>query len=384
KIDDKWNNILNPPVCASIYKDYHQSICENKNFAVLIPDTDFIDSKINCTVMELSGPDYVPSSYGSLLISSTKTGHIKFEAELLIAFTNHYGLKTKLETFEKTIDAYLSILSNNSDICLHPVGPRSMEDTLLPHFQTDYAIYYKIKDFNVSSTFFLEGLTFELWMYCVVTFIGLFLGFMILSRAYNHYLKLKNSSCKIVLYQANFICNQAVSDYLDKFLSWRILKIDVKWEGVLNPPVCASIYKDYHKSICEFENFAALIPDTDFIDSKINCTVMELSGPDYVKSSDSALLVNLGFKYKEHANRFYLRMREVGVVKRLSRKYKTKKDPLINFQNHYNKRYVVEQDGVMFEHVKLIVLSYFAFLPIPLIVLLMEILIHKYKTRKSN
>ena len=111
---------------------------------------------------------------------------------------------------------------------------------------------------------------------------------------------------------------------------------------------------------------------------------MELSGSDYIPSSFGTILVNQGFKYKEHMNRFYLRMREVGIIKRLSRKYKTIKDPLINFQNHYNERYVVEQYGVMFEHVKLIIISYFAFLPIPLIVLLMEIIIHKYKTRLLN
>ena len=113
----------------------------------------------------------------------------------------------------------------------------------------------------------------------------------------------------------------------------------------------------------------------------MNCTVIELSGPDYIPSSYGQLLVSKGFKYKEHMNRFYLRMREVGIIKRLSQKFKTVKDPLINFQNHYNERYVVEQDGVMFEHVKFIIISYFAFLPIPMIILLIEILIHKYKFR---
>ena len=122
-------------------------------------------------------------------------------------------------------DAFTTVVSNRSDICLHPVGSRSSVDSLLPHIKTDYAIYYKINEFHVSSTFFLEGLTFELWMYCVVTFIGLFLGFMILARAYNHFIKLKDSVSKVALYQSNFICNQAVSDYLEKFLSWRVLVI---------------------------------------------------------------------------------------------------------------------------------------------------------------
>ena len=138
---------------------------------------------------------------------------------------NHHGFKTKIMKMNNVYEAYASVVSNYSDVCLHPVGTSSSKNSLLPHFKTDYAIYYKINEFHVSSTFFLEGLTLELWMYCVVTFIGLFLGFMVLARAYNHYLKLKNSTSKVALYQSNFICNQAVSDYLDKFLSWRILVI---------------------------------------------------------------------------------------------------------------------------------------------------------------
>ncbi|CAO1437991.1 unnamed protein product [Diamesa hyperborea] len=191
KIDAKWEGILNPPVCISILKGDINNICSAENIAAVIPETKYKDSKMNCTVMELSGPDYVPSSYGQLL------------------------------------------------------------------------------------------------------------------------------------------------------------KTDAKWEGVLNPPICATVYKDYYKSICEIDNIAALIPEVDFIDKKMNCTVMELSGPDYIPSSYGQLLVSRSFKYKEHANRFYLRMREVGIMKRLSQKYKELKDPLINFIDHYNERYVVEQDGVI-------------------------------------
>ena len=157
-------------------------------------------------------------------MSFTNSDSLRFHGQLWVAFMNHYGLKIKVKVYNSTY-AFSRVVSNYSDICLHPVGSRTSVDSLLPHVKTDYAIYFKINEFHVSSTFFLEGLTFELWMYCVVTFIGLFLGFMVLARAYKHYLKLKNSTSKVALYQANFICNQAVSDYLDKFLSWRVLVI---------------------------------------------------------------------------------------------------------------------------------------------------------------
>ena len=158
-------------------------------------------------------------------MSTISRGNLKLEVELFVTTVLHYGMKTKVKGYKHPKDAYNSVLWNRSDVCLFPAGSRTMKDSLLPHFKTDYAIYYKINEFHVSSTFFLEGLTFELWMYCVATFIGLFLGFMVLARTYNYYLKLKNSAVKVALYQANFICNQTVSDYLDKFLSWRILVI---------------------------------------------------------------------------------------------------------------------------------------------------------------
>ena len=160
-----------------------------------------------------------------LKITDINRGNLKFEVELFATTIIHYRMKVKAVGYRSAEESYSSVLWNKSDVCLYPVGTRTSVDSLMPHFKTDYAIYYKINEFHVSSTFFLEGLTFELWMYCVVTFIGLFLGFMVLARAYNHYLKLKNSTSKVALYQANFICNQAVSDYLEKFLSWRILVI---------------------------------------------------------------------------------------------------------------------------------------------------------------
>ena len=74
-------------------------------------------------------------------------------------------------------------------------------------------------------------------------------------------------------------------------------------------------------------------------------------------------------------------MQEVGIVDRMSKKYGMKQDPLKNFQDRYSDKYNVQDEGVMFDHVKIIVICYFMFLPIPLIVLLMEIMIHKYKNR---
>ena len=107
--------------------------------------------------------------------------------------------------------------------------------------------------------------------------------------------------------------------------------------------------------------------------------MFELSG--FFPSSYGTILISKGFKHKEKLNHAYMKMREVGIIDRMSKRYGMKKDPVKNFQDHYSDKYNVQDEGVMFDHVKFIVIGYFMFLPIPLIVLLMEIIIHKYKHR---
>ena len=80
-------------------------------------------------------------------------------------------------------------------------------------------------------------------------------------------------------------------------------------------------------------------------------------------------------------NHAYLKMREVGIVDRVTKMSGMKKDPVKNFQDHYSDKYKVQEEGVMFEHVKIIVIGYFMFLPIPFLILLIEIIIHSYMNR---
>ena len=105
----------------------------------------------------------------------------------------------------------------------------------------------------------------------------------------------------------------------------------------------------------------------------------ELSG--FFPSSYGTVLLSRRYKHKEKLNHAYLKMREVGIIDRMSKQFGMKKDPLKNFQDHYSDKYNVQDEGVMFEHVKFIIIGYFMFLLIPLIVLLIEILVHKYKHR---
>ena len=91
---------------------------------------------------------------------------------------------------------------------------------------TQYGIYYKIKEFHVSPTFFIDGMSHDLWMFSFITLFLIFVGFLISTKLYCHYLKRTWFISDVFMYQANFWCNQTVTNYLDKFLSWRIQLIN--------------------------------------------------------------------------------------------------------------------------------------------------------------
>ena len=137
---------------------------------------------------------------------------------------NYLNFRVKLVMKPNFHQSILSVFSNKSDVNLYTV-PMSISDSILHFIPTDYAIYYKIDHLFVSSTFFLEGLSFELWIYCVATYVGIFIGFIVLSKVYCYYLKNDYSLSEVMLYQGNFICNQSVNIFWDKLLAWRVLVI---------------------------------------------------------------------------------------------------------------------------------------------------------------
>ena len=157
-------------------------------------------------------------------------------------------------------------------------------------------------------------------------------------------------------------------------------EIHPKWSGILNPLLCRNAIPEFHDLICELKNVAVVYPKNQYFNNRIKCPIYELSG--FFLNAYGTLRISNGFKSKEKLNQAYLRMREVGIIDRMSKKYGLKKDALRNFQDHYSDKYKVHIEGVMFDHVKIIVIGYFMFLTIPLTTLLIEILIFKIKNRQ--
>ena len=147
----------------------------------------------------------------------------------------------------------------------------------------------------------------------------------------------------------------------------------------MNQPVCPNATYYFHDRLCKEKNVAVIYSANQYIGNRIKCPIYELSG--MVPNAYLTHMMTKDFSHKEKINQAYVKMKEVGIVDRLSKKYQMKKEPLRNFQDHYSDKYNVQDEGVMFEHVKIIVIGYFLFLTIPLIILLLEIMIHKYKNR---
>ena len=94
-----------------------------------------------------------------------------------------------------------------------------------------------------------------------------------------------------------------------------------------------------------------------------------------------SLMIQNDFKYREQLNRMYVLMQSSGIVQRAHSIFKTKK-----LKKNYEAKeyYQVELEGVLFEHVKFILIGYFMVFPLVLIVLLFEIIQHRITLRKSS
>lgn len=120
----------------------------------------------------------------------------------------------------------MSVFANITDLCLIEVSDTTSEDTILPFLTSRYGIYYKINEFHVSPTFFVDGMSHDLWMFSFLTLFLIFAGFLISSKLYCYYLKRTWYISDVFMYQANFWCNQIVKDNLENFPSWKIQLIN--------------------------------------------------------------------------------------------------------------------------------------------------------------
>lgn len=133
-------------------------------------------------------------------------------------------------TIEKVFKAFDF---NVTSVCLVSVADRTTSDSLMPFISTEYGIYYKITDFHVSSTYFVDGLSSKLWIYSFLACIAIFIGFLITSKVHCYYSKRSWIISDILMYQANFWYNQTVYYYLDYLLSWKTQLMNVTMLNII-------------------------------------------------------------------------------------------------------------------------------------------------------
>lgn len=115
---------------------------------------------------------------------------------------------------------------NLGDVFLQTRAAGLVTLQLLPFVHLDYAIYFKINDFELSSTFFIDGLSIELWKFILLGFLLILLAFLISAFFFHRYLKHRTSLGFLFIYQANFWCTQnGARTNLDRYLSWKIQKL---------------------------------------------------------------------------------------------------------------------------------------------------------------
>ena len=115
------------------------------------------------------------------------------------------------------------------DISLLIIGPNEPTWVTLPFTTYEYSIFYKAGEFNLSPTYFIDGLSTQLWIFIWSFFFLFFLGLLVSVKIYRKYLGLREVSVgDIAMYEMNFVANQShklPTNKQEKFLSWRIQMI---------------------------------------------------------------------------------------------------------------------------------------------------------------
>ena len=184
----------------------------------------------------------------------------------------------------------MSVLMNETDLCLIQVTDTTTDESILPFTTVQYGVYYQIKEFHVSSTFFIEGMSHDLWMFSFITLFLIFVGFLISSRLYCHYLKRTWFISDVIIYQANFWCNQTVTDYLDKFLSWRIQLINGFMFNIIIMTAFTAKFVQL-MSIRHFEQPFNTLEDFATLRSHSLCMVENLSPLNYFLQKDTVSII---------------------------------------------------------------------------------------------
>ncbi|CAO1417813.1 unnamed protein product [Diamesa hyperborea] len=177
--------------------------------------------------------------------------------------------------------------AKNVDVIMLTYGPLRYEMFLNPFAATDYAIFYKAGTFEVSSTYFMDGLT-------TFTFIVALLSIKktpILFENLDDFARLRTHT--ICLPRGPL----AYKYFYDS--SGQILE---KFRGIYNEPVCKSRQFSI-EHICKNENVAEVWSLHQVEANRYGCKLIKMSG--IFPKQYGSLLIQNDFKYREEFNRIF-------------------------------------------------------------------------------
>ena len=116
-----------------------------------------------------------------------------------------------------------------ADVVVRLIKEEDMTETIMPYTETDYSIFYKAGEFQLSPTYFIDGLSTELWIFIWSYFLLFFLGLLISVKVYRRFLGVPQMTVSdVAMFEMNFVTNQShelPTKEHEKFLSWKIQMI---------------------------------------------------------------------------------------------------------------------------------------------------------------
>lgn len=114
----------------------------------------------------------------------------------------------------------------HADLLLLSIASISSEQSLLPFSSAETSIFYAAGEFELSPTYFIDGLTNELWAFIWSFFVLFFIGLLISVKVYRRFFRIPAMAvADVAMYEMNFVTTQnhrLPTDQHEKFLSWRI------------------------------------------------------------------------------------------------------------------------------------------------------------------
>lgn len=138
-------------------------------------------------------------------------------------------LRFRIKLCYRVIKCAQDVQMRHSDLLLFLMAPRRESDTILPFTTTEFSIFYKAGEFHLSPTYFIDGLSTELWIFIWSFFFMFFLGLLVSVKVYRRFFRIDAMTVSdMAMFEMSFVATQThalPTNEQERFLSWKIQMI---------------------------------------------------------------------------------------------------------------------------------------------------------------